>query len=157
MIVNPNDNIGSILNANYEVLHQNLHQIKNNFMVYEKEEQLTEHNIRVSYDLDKKYGITINKKFREELIDMCNLSEGVFESGRMKGLEQGILQGIEQGMEQGMKQGIAEGISKGVSKRNTEVAMNMLKLNMDIDTISKATELSVDKILELQGSEKASH
>ena len=40
--------------------------------------------------LEEKYGILIMDKFREEMEEMCNLSQGVLEQGIEKGLAQGI-------------------------------------------------------------------
>ena len=55
-----------------------------------------------------------------------------------KGIEQGIKKGIEQGIEQGQK---SEKIS---------IAKNLLKLNIDIENVSKATGLSIKELEELQ-------
>jgi len=46
--------------------------------------------------------------------------------------------------------GIKEGIEKGIEKGMILVAKNMLKLNIDIDTICKSTGLSIDKIEEIK-------
>ncbi len=53
---------------------------------------------------------------------MCNLSMGIYEEG--------------------IEKGIAEGVEK--------TAINMLKKNMDIDTIMELTGLSKEKIEELK-------
>ena len=44
------------------------------------------------------------------------------------------------------KEGLAEGISKG----HFDVAKNLLKMNMDIETISKATGLTKDELEKLK-------
>jgi len=49
--------------------------------------------------------------------------------------------------------GIEEGRKKGIEQRNIEIAKNLLKANMDIDFISKTTNLSIDEIEEMK-SEK---
>jgi len=46
--------------------------------------------------------------------------------------------------------GIKEGIEKGIEKGMILVAKNMLKLNIDIDTICKSTGLSINKIEEIK-------
>ncbi len=56
--------------------------------------------------------------------------------------EKGLRLGTEQGMKQGMKQGIEQGI--------VQTAKNMLKLNMDINTIMQVTNLSKEQILKLK-------
>ena len=46
--------------------------------------------------------------------------------------------------------GKEEGLQEGVSKRNIEIAKNLLKLNVDLNTISKGTGLSVEEIKNLK-------
>ena len=45
-----------------------------------------------------------------------------------------------------------EGFEKGMEKGVVETAKNMIMLNLDVDTISKATGLSVEKIEQLKNS-----
>ena len=52
----------------------------------------------------------------------------------------------------GYKDGIKEGINTGISERNKEIALNMLKENMDIKLISKVTNLSIEEIKDLKNS-----
>ena len=84
--------------------------------------------------LKEDFDYNISKNIEKEVIDMCNLSMGIYEEGMEKGIEQGIEKGIEKG--------IAEGIEK--------TAINMLKENMDIHVISRLTGLSEEKIDELK-------
>jgi len=60
--------------------------------------------------------------------------------------QDGKMVGIKEGIEKGIKEGIEKGIEKGMIL----VAKNMLKLNIDIDTICKSTGLSIDKIEEIK-------
>ena len=72
--------------------------------------------------LKEDFDYNISKNIEKEVIDMCNLSMGIYEEG--------------------IEKGIAEGVEK--------TAINMLKKNMDIDTIMELTGLSKEKIEELK-------
>ncbi|WP_304775014.1 hypothetical protein [uncultured Faecalibaculum sp.] len=52
---------------------------------------------------------TDREHVEEEVLDMCNLGQGVYEKGKRAGELQGIKQGIQQGIEQGLQQGIEQG------------------------------------------------
>ena len=72
--------------------------------------------------LKEDFDYNISKNIEKEVIDMCNLSMGIYEEG--------------------MEKGIAAGIEK--------TAINMLKKSMDIATIMELTGLSEEKIEELK-------
>ena len=60
-------------------------------------------------------------------------------------------EGIEKGIEKGMEKGIEKGIEKGRQEEKQSIALNLLQVtHMDIQSISKATGLSTQKILEIQ-------
>ena len=40
------------------------------------------------------YGIPMEEKLREDVMEMCNLSKGIEERGVQKGIQQGMQQGI---------------------------------------------------------------
>ena len=46
----------------------------------------------------------------------------------------------------GLKEGISQGISQGSQQKAIETAKNMLKDNLDIQTILKYTGLSIEEI-----------
>ena len=73
---------------------------------------------------------------------------------RQEGLEEGIQKGwaggLEEGIQKGWAEGLEEGIQKGSDNRNIEVATRMLKDGVDIEIISKYTDLSKDEILALK-------
>ena len=48
------------------------------------------------------------------------------------------------------EEGINLGIEKGINSRNTEIAQNMIKKNIDIEVISDVTGLEIDKINKLK-------
>lgn len=55
----------------------------------------------------------------------------------------------EEGLEQGLKQGLKQGLQQGKLEEKFRTATNLLKMGFDIETISKAVELSREKIQEL--------
>ena len=85
--------------------------LRNDMLIEEKQRILKE-------DFD----YNISKNIEKEVIDMCNLSMGIYEEG----VEKGIIVGVE------------------------KTAVNMLKKSMDIATIIEVTGLSEEKIDELK-------
>ncbi|MCM1048058.1 MAG: hypothetical protein NC433_06510 [Clostridiales bacterium] len=45
--------------------------------------------------MEKEYSISVDDRIREDVSDMCNLSQGIRERGRAEGILQGIEQGID--------------------------------------------------------------
>ena len=64
--------------------------------------------------------------------------------------DEGIRKGLKEGLEKGLEQGIEQGLEKGTEQSKNEIAMNMLKENMDISLISKLTGLSNEQINKLK-------
>ena len=58
--------------------------------------------------------------------------------------------GLNQGIQQGMIKGKKEGIEKGIQKTNIANAKKMLELDIDLETISKITGLTKEKINDLK-------
>ena len=56
----------------------------------------------------------------------------------------------DQGYRDGISQGKVEGISEGKNERNIEIARNMLKDNISVESISKYTDLSINEINSLK-------
>ena len=69
--------------------------------------------------------------------------------GKEEGLKQGKEEGLKQGKEEGLKQGKEEGLKQGKEEGKKEMARNMLKDNVNINTISKYTGLTIEEIQEL--------
>lgn len=65
-------------------------------------------------------------------------------------LNSAIEKGRAEGIEKGRAEGIEKGKAEGARKRNVEIAINMLKANLDMNTISSVTELSIDEIEKLK-------
>ena len=77
------------------------------------------------------------------------LKEGLekgLKEGLKKGLNKGLKEGLKKGLDKGLKEGLKEGLKKGEKNKSIEIAKNMLKLNIDINTISKSTGLSIEEI-----------
>ena len=49
---------------------------------------------------------------------------------------------MEEGLEKGMKKGMKQGIEKGIEQSSKKIAMEMLKENIDLETIIRCTKLS---------------
>lgn len=79
----------------------------------------------------------------------AGLKEGI-ETGRKEGLEAGRKEGIEagrkEGIEAGRKEGIEAGREEGRRAERIEMARNLRKLNVPVDTIVAATGLSLAEI-----------
>ncbi len=70
--------------------------------------------------------------------------------GIEQGMKQGMKQGMEQGMKQGMKQGMEQGMEQGMKQSKTDIAKNLLALNIPTETIMKATGLTEEEISKLK-------
>ena len=64
--------------------------------------------------------------------------------------DQGYRDGLSQGKAEGREEGKAEGISEGKNDRNIEIARDMLKDNISVESISKYTDLSINEINSLK-------
>ena len=60
--------------------------------------------------------------------------------------KEGIEVGIEKGIQKGIEKGIQKGIEKGKEEERIAFVKSLLKLNMDIDFIEKATGFSKERI-----------
>ncbi|WP_408893148.1 hypothetical protein [Paenibacillus taichungensis] len=56
----------------------------------------------------------------------------------------------EEGLKKGLEEGIKEGIKEGESESKRKIAINMLALGLDQDTIIKATGLTLSELEELK-------
>ena len=103
--------------------------------------------------LQKTYGILMEKEIDQEVMTMCNFSDFIEQRGIEKGLEQGLKKGLLQGKAEGKKEGKAEGkveatllhVKKLMQRINVSAvdAMNMLDVEEDIrPTILQSLQLS---------------
>jgi len=72
------------------------------------------------------------------------------EKGIEIGREEGREEGIEIGIEKGKVEGREEGREEGMAIAGRKVAINLVALGMDDDTISKVTGLSQEEIKKLR-------
>ena len=70
--------------------------------------------------------------------------------GYDEGMEKGLKQGLEQGLKQGINEGVEQGMEKGALNGKKQVAINMIKNNMDDNLILKLTGLSKEDIKNLK-------
>ena len=81
---------------------------------------------------------------------MCNLGEGIYEDGLMKGKQVGW----EEGRATGRKEGRAEGKAEGRTEGKLELALELLKDGMALDKVAKYSKLSLSIIEELAKKNK---
>ncbi len=58
--------------------------------------------------------------------------------------------GLKEGIRKGIREGISEGIQKGIKSGVEKVAISMLKLNVELEIIQKATGLTLEEIEKLR-------
>jgi predicted transposase/invertase (TIGR01784 family) len=78
--------------------------------------------------------------------DFIWLKKGALELAEERGLQKGFEKGIEKGLKEGIEKGIDKGLKVGELKAKIEIAKNMLKQNLDLDTISNITGLDIKTI-----------
>ena len=105
-------------------------------------------------DLEK---VITNKIYREILKEIKNYNIESEEREKMDDIARMMMEEKEyyinayiDGKEEGISQGLSQGISQGIILRNSEIAKNMLEENVDINLISKVTNLSVNEINQLK-------
>ena len=64
--------------------------------------------------------------------------------------DQGYRDGLSQGKAEGKAEGFSQGKVEGKNERNIEIARNMLKDNISVESISKYTDLSINEINSLK-------
>ena len=58
--------------------------------------------------------------------------------------------GLEEGLAKGRAEGLVKGREEGREERNTEVAINLLRLGTPCEIVAKATELSLEEVAKLK-------
>ena len=87
--------------------------------------------------LETEFQLPMTTELENEVIHMCNLSDGVFEEGVAKGIAQGIAQG----------QQIGE--TKGSEKERLRNTIGMIQEGIDYAVISRITSYSIERITEI--------
>ena len=83
--------------------------------------------------LSDEYGMRINQQLEREVLNMCNLSEGVERRG------------IEKGMAQGMEKGMAQGMEKGSALAKLEILRRMVQSGMNYELAAQFVGLSPEE------------
>ena len=65
------------------------------------------------------------------------------------GMQKGLQKGLAEGIEKGLAEGIEKGLQKGIEKGRFETAINLKKMGVADDIISKASGLSIEEIQKL--------
>ncbi|GAA0661749.1 hypothetical protein GCM10008902_30380 [[Clostridium] innocuum] len=93
--------------------------------------------------LQKEYGILMEREIGKEVMDMCNFSDFIEQRGIEKGLEQGLEQGLVKGLEQGLQQGKAEGKIEGKAEA-TLLHVKKLMQRINVSAVEAMNILDVE-------------
>ena len=96
--------------------------------------------------LHNDFGIDLTQEGEGDLAVMCNLGEGIYEDGLMKGKQEG--------WEKGRKEGRKEGKEEGRTEGKLEFALELLKDGMFLEKVAKYSKLSLSMIQELAKQNK---
>ena len=96
--------------------------------------------------LHNDFGIDLTQEGEGDLEVMCNLGEGIYEDGLMKGKQEGWEKGRKEGRKEGRREGRREG--------KLELALEMLKDGMALEKVAKYSKLSLSIIKELAKQNK---
>ena len=72
--------------------------------------------------------------YESEVAEMCNLSDGVYNNGKLEGMKEGIMKGMKEGRMEGIKEGQLEAKLNSVKSlmsttgATLEKAMDMLQI-----------------------------
>ena len=103
-------------------------------------------------ELSEKSEIVNN--FKEEVVKANNdefVVDWISREEEQKQYEEVMYEkGLNQGLSEGIAKGKEQGLSEGKKQKNLENAKKMLELNMDLDVISKVTNLSKNEIESLR-------
>ena len=96
--------------------------------------------------LHNDFGIDLTQEGEGDLAVMCNLGEGIYEDGLMKGKQEGWKKGREEGRKEGKEEGRREG--------KLEFALELLKDGMALEKVAKYSKLSLSMIEKLAKQNK---
>ena len=60
----------------------------------------------------------------------------------------------QQGLKKGLEEGLEKGRKEGEIKINEKTAINLLELEMSVETVAKTTGLSIERVTQLQDAHK---
>ena len=99
-------------------------------------------NQKLKEVVEKKDNFVNDDKLARELIEAQEKWELDYKAGLSCAKKEGHATGLAEGISKGHATGLAEG--------RLDVAKNLLKMNIDVETISKATGFTKDEILNLK-------
>ena len=108
---------------------------------------------REEYLFERKMMLQLAEKAGMEKGIKIGREEGVeigIEKGKVEGREEGIEIGREKGKVEGREEGKVEGRAEGMAIAGRKVAINLVALGMDDDTISKVTGLPQEEVKKLR-------
>ena len=85
----------------------------------------------------------------DESIKVYRDQLAVMEFERNKGLAEGRAEGLAKGKAEGRAEGLAEGRAEGLAEGKENVACNLKRMGMDVETIAKVTGLDPEIIKRL--------
>ena len=94
----------------------------------------------------KKDNFVNDDKLAREIIEAQEKWDLDYKAGMSCAKKEGIAEGHATGLAEGISKGHATGLAEG----RLDVAKNLLKMNIDVETISKATGFTKDEILNLK-------
>lgn len=81
--------------------------------------------------------------------DWKNTLDTAMKKAEKIGMDIGMQKGLAEGIEKGLVEGIEKGLQKGIEKGRFETAINLKKMGVADDIISKASGLSIEEIQKL--------
>ena len=128
-------------------------------MGYGNEEEIEKNKYYIMLDLEERELKKISKKDRmverymEDLVKVNSNPEFqafmTYEEDQEKIYNSRMKASLKKGLEQGKKEGIEQGIEQGEYQKSIEIARNLKKMGMELDKISDATNLSIEKLNEI--------
>lgn len=115
--------------------------------------QISKDDEEMNYMVDKLEEMALNDGI-VGLYDKEKAMERVNAINKMEAINEGFAEGLEKGIEKGIKKGIEKGIEKGkkegLNEAKNKMAKKMLDEGIDIELISKITELPKKEIEKLK-------
>ena len=146
-----------------EIYHLNLAKLRKEIYNEIKEDELKkilymfvcedEGKLKRMYEGDEVMGkvLNISKELKEHFDELLYYNkEELDRLDREEFIKEGREEGIKQGIEEGLQQGIKQGIKQGIEQTKTETAKSLLRKGFDKNTIMEITNLSIDKLNELE-------
>jgi len=113
-------------------------------------ELLENEQIRKALSIVEKFSMTETQLYYyERFWDQVNREHVLAEANYNDGLTKGRAEGKAEGIAEGEAKGRAEGIAEGATKEKLENARKMKDLNINTQTISQVTGLSIEEIEKL--------